>query len=89
VVVLDWNFLSILRDMTTSGSLETVPTSMMSIGKGGTLVVISRLLFHACLVSAFFSGLIAGQMGEGSVKAGVKHSVLMLVIALIIFNVAF
>ncbi|MDE4908210.1 type II secretion system F family protein [Methanogenium marinum] len=89
VVVLDWNFLSILRDMATGGSLDNVPSSLMSIAEGGSLTVISRLLFHACLISAFFSGLIAGQMGEGSVKAGVKHAVIMLVIALIIFNLAF
>ncbi|WFN33886.1 type II secretion system F family protein [Methanogenium sp. S4BF] len=89
VVVLDWNFLSILRDMGTGGSLENVPASMMSIAQGDTLIVISRLLFHACLISAFFSGLIAGQMGEGSVKAGVKHTVIMLIISLVIFNLAF
>lgn len=89
VVVLDWNFLSILRDMATGGSLENVPSSLMTIAQDGTLVVISRLLFHACLISAFFSGLIAGQMGEGSVKAGVKHTVIMLIISLVIFNLAF
>ncbi len=89
VVILDWNFLSILRDMAGGGTLDNVPSSLMSIAQGGTLVIISRLLFHACLVSAFFSGLIAGQMGEGSVKAGVKHAVIMLVISLIIFNLAF
>jgi flagellar protein FlaJ len=89
VVVLDWNFLSILRDMATGGGLESVPSSMMSIAQGDTLTAISRLLFHACLISAVFSGLIAGQMGEGSVKAGVKHAVIMLAITLIVYNLAF
>ena len=89
VVVLDWNFLSILRDMATGEGLENMPSSLLSIAQGGTLVVISRLLFHACLISAFFSGLIAGQMGEGSINAGVKHTVIMLIISLIIFNLAF
>lgn len=89
VVVLDWNFLSVLEELVSGGGLENVPPSMLAIVESGTLVVISRLLFHACLINAFFSGLIAGQMGEGSVKAGVKHSVIMLIISLIIFNVAF
>jgi flagellar protein FlaJ len=89
VVVLDWNFLSILRDMATGEGLENMPSSLLSVAQGGTLVVISRLLFHACLISAFFSGLIAGQMGEGSINAGVKHTVIMLIISLIIFNLAF
>ena len=89
VIVLDWNFLSILKDIAASEGMQDVPSSLMAITEAGTLVIISRLLFHACLISAFFSGLIAGQMGEGSIKAGVKHTVIMLVISLIIFNVAF
>ena len=89
VVVLDWNFLSMLEEMAVGGGLDNVPSSMLAITKAGTLVIISRLLFHACLVNAFFSGLIAGQMGEGAVKAGVKHTVVMLIISLIIFNIAF
>ena len=89
VVVLDWNFLSILKEMAAGEGLDNVPNSMMAIAEAGTLVIISRLLFHACLINAFFSGLIAGQMGEGSVKAGVKHAVVMLIISLILFNLAF
>jgi flagellar protein FlaJ len=46
----------------------------------------SRLLYHTCLVQAIFSGLIAGQMGEGSIGAGVKHSCVLLLIALFTFN---
>lgn len=45
-----------------------------------------RLLYHICLVQAVFSGLVAGKMGEGSVRAGVKHAAVMLLIALIAFN---
>lgn len=89
VVVLDWNFLSILKEMTAGEDLSNVPSSMLAITEASTLVIISRLLFHACIINAFFSGLIAGQMGEGSVKAGVKHTVIMLIISLIIFNLAF
>ncbi|KAF1077225.1 type II secretion system F family protein [Methanogenium sp. MK-MG] len=89
VVVLDWNFLSVLRDMGAGESLKDLPSSMLAITEAGTLIIISRLLFHACLINAIFSGLIAGQMGEGSLPAGVKHTVIMLVISLIIFNLAF
>jgi flagellar protein FlaJ len=37
-------------------------------------------------VQAIFSGLIAGQMGEGSLSAGVKHACVLLLIAIITFN---
>jgi len=39
------------------------------------------LFFHTALVQALFSGLVAGQMGEASVKNGAKHAAVMLAIA--------
>ncbi len=45
-----------------------------------------RLFFHAAVVQGFCSGLVAGQMGEGSVSAGLKHSVILTIIAWIVFT---
>jgi flagellar protein FlaJ len=39
------------------------------------------LFFHSSLVQAVFSGLLAGQMGEGSIKNGAKHATILLAIA--------
>jgi flagellar protein FlaJ len=47
----------------------------------------SLVFFHAALVQAGASGFVAGQMGEGSIKAGAKHSTVMLAIAYAIFLV--
>ena len=54
-----------------------------------SLITIDRLLYHTCLVQGFFSGLIAGMMGEASIKAGIKHSCILIIAALIAFNFAF
>lgn len=53
--------------------------------KTSSLANIKTLFYHASLLQAFFSGLIAGQMGEGNPRAGLKHSILMLVIAYVVF----
>jgi flagellar protein FlaJ len=37
-----------------------------------------RLFFHMSAIQAFFGGLVAGKMGEGTVGGGLKHSVVML-----------
>jgi len=37
-----------------------------------------RLFFHMSVIQAFFGGLVAGKMGEGTVSAGLKHSVILL-----------
>jgi len=81
--VLITQFLPILVNVNMQG----VPSSGALSGLGSVPVkTIGRLMYHACIIEAIFSGLIAGQMGESSVAAGVKHSCILLVIALIAFN---
>jgi flagellar protein FlaJ len=45
-----------------------------------------RLFSHAAMIQGFFSGLVAGQMGEGDAIAGLKYSTIMLVIAWVTFR---
>lgn len=41
----------------------------------------TRTLFHAAVIQGFVSGLVAGQLGEGEVFAGLKHSVILTLVA--------
>ncbi len=43
------------------------------------------IFLHMILMQAVFAGLIAGQVGEGSVVAGIKHSAIMLAIGSLAF----
>jgi flagellar protein FlaJ len=45
-----------------------------------------RLFTHAGMLQGFFSGLVAGQMGEGRLIAGLKYSAIMLFIAWVTFR---
>jgi len=49
---------------------------------------ITRLLYHIGILQGLFSGLIAGLMGEASIRAGVKHSIILIVIAIVVFALA-
>jgi len=83
VAVLTTQFLPVLANISVKG----MPTSGALSGIGSVPVAtFGLLLYHACLIQALFSGLIAGQMGESSVAAGVKHSCILLVISLVTFN---
>lgn len=83
VAVLSTQFLPVLANIGTSG----VTGSGMLSGIGSVPIkALDRLLYHACLVQALFSGLIAGQMGEASLSSGVKHSCVLLIITLVTFN---
>lgn len=45
-----------------------------------------RLFFHMSSIQAFFGGLVAGKMGEGTVGGGLKHSVILLIIGYFAFK---
>lgn len=37
-----------------------------------------RVFFHMSVIQAFFGGLVAGKMGEGTMNAGLKHSMILM-----------
>jgi flagellar protein FlaJ len=41
---------------------------------------LQRTFFHLTLIQGFFGGLVAGKMGEGSMSAGLKHSLIMMLL---------
>lgn len=83
VAVLTTQFLPVLSSISTNNLAAA--GSLSGLGQA-QVMTINRLLYHACLVQALFSGLIAGMMGEASLSAGVKHSCVLLVISLVVFN---
>jgi len=80
IVVLSENFINIFTKIeapqTFTGASFTLPDVEM----------LTRLFYHTTLLNGFFSGLVAGVMGSGSVRAGIKHSLLMVVVSLIVFH---
>lgn len=46
----------------------------------------TMLLFHASVIQATFSGLIAGQMSQGSIRDGALHVVILLLMAYLLFS---
>ena len=47
---------------------------------------LQMVFFHMMVIEAVFSGLIAGKMGEGDAKFGLRHSCILLVICYIFFK---
>lgn len=58
----------------------------MAISMGTLDPTFYRTIFlHMILMQAVFAGLIAGQVGEGSIIAGIKHSAIMLAVGSLAF----
>lgn len=56
-------------------SVENLPMLGMAVM---TPQEMQRMFFHMTAIQAFFGGLIAGKMGEGTINAGLKHSLIMM-----------
>jgi flagellar protein FlaJ len=72
-------------------TMATAGASAASAGAHGfmgkiDLNLYKRLFTHAAMLQGFFSGLVAGQMGEGRFTAGLKYSAMMLLISWITFR---
>ena len=76
---------SFLSTMATAGAAAAASGAHGFMGKID-IFVYKRLFSHAAMLQGFFSGLVAGQMGEGRFIAGLKYSAIMLLVAWITFR---
>jgi len=70
-----------LIDSETAGG-----SGVFSALKDMDLKLLDSLLFNMAIIEAVFGGLAAGKIGSGSYVAGIKHIVIMVVIAIIAFS---
>lgn len=66
IILLFRSFFLSIEGLPTLGTAVTSPEEMQ------------RIFFHLAAIQAFFGGLVAGKMGEGTINAGLKHSIIMM-----------
>lgn len=66
VILLFKSFYASIEGLPILGSAVMAPGDMQ------------RIFFHMMAIQAFFGGLVAGKMGEATVNAGLKHSLIMM-----------
>lgn len=54
---------------------------------GVNVPTITGLMFNMSLIEAIFGGIAAGKIGEGSFMAGIKHVIIMIILAVVVFSV--
>jgi len=77
-------FTIVLLFKTFFTSMEGVP---MLVTPTSSPADLERIFLHMTVVQAFFGGLVAGKMGEGSIYAGLKHSLAMMILGYVALRV--
>ncbi|USZ72963.1 type II secretion system F family protein [Natronosalvus halobius] len=90
IAVLAGYMLPTLQAAAVEGGSESLESSQVD-GLSGLdnvdAATYTLLFYHATLIQGALSGLIAGQLSTGDVKAGVKHAVAMVALSFVLFAV--
>lgn len=97
VVIILMTYMTLLFVMAILKTqfLETMAELVQSTGSGGgggefasgiNVTQLSMLFFHAVTLQAIASGLIAGYMRDGKLMSGLKYSVILCTIALMVWS---
>ncbi len=84
VMVIGTQFLPVIEMADSDGA--PAGTAFSAVGAISALTY-GRLFYHAVVIQAICSGLLAGLMGESTLAAGVKHSCIMVLAAFVIFAI--
>ena len=83
-------FIDYILLQTFFAKIEALKESLSDVG--GLFIMqelsfesIKTIMFHMSIMQGLFGGLIAGKMGEGALGAGLKHSLILIIIAFLMF----
>jgi flagellar protein FlaJ len=82
IAILESTFLTTMAEAGAKVSTTGAKGFMSKVN----IAFYKRLFSHAAMIQGFFSGLVAGQMGEGDAISGLKYSAIMLIIAWVTFR---
>ena len=68
-------------------SFRAVSTTLFNVDEASVGSYYVSLFFFLSIVQSFFAGLVAGQISEGSMIAGVKHSLILVGIVFGMFSI--
>jgi archaeal flagellar protein FlaJ len=77
MLVLEFKILPLVSDLSGNEGLSVKPTNIDPVEFSGPM-------FITLLVQSFFAGLVIGKISEGNLRAGVKHSFILIAITLLV-----
>lgn len=64
---------------------SNIPLGMFGSILGVDVPQLTEIMFHMSLIEALFGGVAAGKIASGSFAAGIKHVIIMMIMAVVIF----
>ncbi len=87
MLFVEIKFMPLIATALTGTEIQTIGLGI-AIGGGISTAIIERSFFILLLVQALFAGLVIGKLSKGSIKAGIKHSAILLIFTYITVTAA-
>nr|AAU84353.1 conserved hypothetical protein [uncultured archaeon GZfos9D8] len=87
IMILCTSFLPMMEVMAEKAAEKGAAGGAEGGLTSADIELFKMLFFHALVVQGFFAGVVAGKIGEGSVLAGLKHSLIFVVVSFIVYTV--
>ncbi|MFH1325162.1 MAG: type II secretion system F family protein [archaeon] len=79
ILVLQFKIIPLLSGIGTLGAVGPVQA-----GGGVQQLEVANAFFYLLIIQGFFSGLVIGALAEGNIKAGIKHSFLLMILSFMV-----
>jgi len=84
ILVMQFKILPMISGIADIGSVGTVGEIGLLSGTTVSQEELSSSFLYLLLIQGFFTGLVIGKLGEGSIKSGVRHSFALMLISFLI-----
>lgn len=86
MLIMEFKILPLAVEVGSVGSLSGATPLEGAGTEGGAMTTeqLARLFLYLLLTQGLFTGLVIGKLAEGSVKAGIKHSFIMMISAFLL-----
>jgi len=86
IMIMSYVFLPMMKQASEATSGAVLPGGMGQFAvSNADLARYNMLFFHALMIQGFFAGIVTGKIAEGKVVAGLKHSVIFIIVAVIAY----
>ena len=87
IMIMSYVFLPMMKQASVAASGTALPSEMGKFAvSDADIAQYNMLFFHALVIQGFFAGIVTGKMAEGKVVAGLKHSVIFIIVAIIAYT---
>lgn len=88
ILILSQYFIGMMAEMVKETGREAIPGSVgiQFRVSAADIAQYKTLFFHASMVQGIFSGIVTGKIAEGTILAGLKHSLIFVIIGLIAYQ---